>query len=79
VAPDCLGAEIAGPEDDEAGAASGLVNVFQQLGGTRGIAVLVIVSAALVAVALGVVLAVMRPQLAAGRAAVRQAAVAGGE
>jgi EmrB/QacA subfamily drug resistance transporter len=79
-------AAIAGVDNHDAGAASGLVNVFQQLGSTIGIGLLVTVfaaasegsgakalaegvpstiavSAALIAVALGVVLVVMRPQL----------------
>ncbi|HEX4730935.1 MAG TPA: MFS transporter [Solirubrobacterales bacterium] len=95
-------AGIAGVDNHDAGAASGLVNVFQQLGGTLGIALLVTVfaaaskgtgakalaegvpstitvSAALVAVALGVVLVVMRPSLAAAPTAVPQAAVQAGE
>jgi EmrB/QacA subfamily drug resistance transporter len=79
-------AAIAGVDNRDAGAASGLVNVFQQLGSTVGIGLLVTVfaaasegsgakalaegvpatitvSAALVAAALAVVLAVMRPAL----------------
>jgi EmrB/QacA subfamily drug resistance transporter len=79
-------AAIAGVEDRDAGAASGLVNVFQQLGSTLGIGLLVTVfaaasegsgaksltegvpstiavSAGLIALALAVVLAVMRPSL----------------
>jgi predicted MFS family arabinose efflux permease len=95
-------AGIAGVDNHDAGAASGLVNVFQQLGGTLGIALLVTVfaaaskgtgakalaegvpstitvSAALVAVALGVVLVVMRPSLAAAPTAVPQVAVPAGE
>jgi MFS family permease len=39
-------AGIAGVDDHDAGAASGLINVFQQLGGTLGIALLVTVFAA---------------------------------
>jgi EmrB/QacA subfamily drug resistance transporter len=77
-------AAIAGVDNHDAGAASGLVNVFQQLGSTIGIGLLVTVyaaasegsgakalaegvpstiavSAALIALALAVVLAVMRP------------------
>ena len=77
-------AAIAGVDNHDAGAASGLVNVFQQLGSTLGIGVLVTVfaaaskgaanpgrrradgtiavSAILIALALAVVLTVMRPQ-----------------
>jgi EmrB/QacA subfamily drug resistance transporter len=89
-------AAIAGVDNHDAGAASGLVNVFQQLGSTVGIGLLVTVyaaasegsgakalaegvpttiavSAGLVALALGVVLVVMRPQLAASRSPIPQA------
>jgi EmrB/QacA subfamily drug resistance transporter len=95
-------AAIAGVDNHDAGAASGLVNVFQQLGSTIGIGLLVTVyaaasegsgakalaegvpstiavSAALIALALAVVLAVMRPWLAPGRATVPGAAAPAGE
>jgi EmrB/QacA subfamily drug resistance transporter len=90
-------AAIAGVDHHDAGAASGLVNVFQQLGSTVGIGLLVTVfaaasegsgakalaegapttisvSAALIALALGVVLVVMRPQLGVSRSPITQAA-----
>jgi EmrB/QacA subfamily drug resistance transporter len=90
-------AAIAGVDHRDAGAASGLVNVFQQLGSTIGIGLLVTVyaaasegsgakalaegvpstitvSAVLIALALAVVLGVMRPRL--GRAAGRVPATA---
>jgi EmrB/QacA subfamily drug resistance transporter len=83
-------AAIAGVDNRDAGAASGLVNAFQQLGSTLGIGLLVTVfasasegsgvkaltegvpatitvSAILIALALGVVLALMRPSLFVGR------------
>jgi EmrB/QacA subfamily drug resistance transporter len=92
-------AGIAGVDNHDAGAASGLVNVFQQLGASLGIALLVTVfaaaskgagaaalaegvpstiavSATLVAVALGVVLVVMRPQLAPATTPLPDAAAA---
>jgi EmrB/QacA subfamily drug resistance transporter len=95
-------AAIAGVDNHDAGAASGLVNVFQQLGSTIGIGLLVTVfaaasegsgakalaegvpstiavSAALIAVALGVVLVVMRPQLAASPRPIHRAAAPAGE
>jgi EmrB/QacA subfamily drug resistance transporter len=95
-------AAIAGVDNHDAGAASGLVNVFQQLGSTLGIGLLVTVfaassegsgakglaegvpttiavSAALIAVALIVVLAVMRPQLGRAAAGVPAGAAAVGE
>jgi EmrB/QacA subfamily drug resistance transporter len=95
-------AAIAGVDNHDAGAASGLVNVFQQLGSTLGIGLLVTVfaaasegsgakalaegvpstiavSAALIAVALGVVLVVMRPQLAASPRPIHRAAAPAGE
>ncbi len=95
-------AAIAGVDNHDAGAASGLVNVFQQLGSTVGIGLLVTVyaaasegsgakalaegvpttiavSAGLVAAALGIVLVVMRPQLATSRSPIPQAAEPAGE
>jgi EmrB/QacA subfamily drug resistance transporter len=95
-------AAIAGVDNHDAGAASGLVNVFQQLGSTVGIGLLVTVyaaasegsgakalaegvpttiavSAGLVAAALAVVLVVMRPQLAASRSPIPQAAAPAAE
>jgi EmrB/QacA subfamily drug resistance transporter len=95
-------AAIAGVDHHDAGAASGLVNVFQQLGSTIGIGVLVTVfaaaskgsgaaalaegvpttiavSAGLVAAALAVVLAVMRPRLAPSRWPIPRSAVRAGE
>jgi EmrB/QacA subfamily drug resistance transporter len=95
-------AAIAGVDHRDAGAASGLVNAFQQLGSTIGIGLLVTVfaaasegsgarslaegvpntievSAALVAFALAVVLAVMRPRLRSSRSPTRPAAAAAGE
>jgi len=95
-------AAIAGVDHHDAGAASGLVNVFQQLGSTIGIGLLVtvyaaasegsgakalaegvpstiVVSAALIALALVVVLGVMRPRLGAIRTSIRPAAAAAGE
>jgi EmrB/QacA subfamily drug resistance transporter len=85
-------AAIAGVDHRDAGAASGLVNAFQQLGSTIGIGLLVtvyaaksegsgakalaegvpstiVVSSALIALALAVVLGVMRPRLAGARLA----------
>jgi EmrB/QacA subfamily drug resistance transporter len=94
-------AAIAGVENRDAGAASGLVNVFQQVGSSLGIGLLVTVfaaasdapggakalaegvpstiavSAALIALALAVVLTLMRPRRAASRTGFRRA-VAGG-
>jgi EmrB/QacA subfamily drug resistance transporter len=95
-------AAIAGVDHHDAGAASGLVNVFQQLGSTIGIGLLVTVyaaasegsgakalaegvpstitvSAALIALALAVVLGVMRPRLGASRTPIHPAAAAAGE
>jgi EmrB/QacA subfamily drug resistance transporter len=95
-------AAIAGVDARDAGAASGLVNAFQQLGSTIGIGLLVTVfaaasegsgakalaegvpstievSAALVALALAVVLGVMRPGLGSIRSRIRPAAAAAGE
>src|SRR5882757_4088757 len=95
-------AAIAGVDNRDAGAASGLVNAFQQLGSTIGIGLLVtvfaaasdgsgakalaegvpstiVVSAALIALALVVVLGVMRPRLGAIRTSIRPAAAAAGE
>jgi EmrB/QacA subfamily drug resistance transporter len=95
-------AAIAGVDHRDAGAASGLVNAFQQLGSTIGIGLLVtvyaaasegsgakalaegvpstiVVSAALIALALAVVLGVMRPRLGAIRTSIRPAAAAAGE
>ncbi len=95
-------AAIAGVDNHDAGAASGLVNVFQQLGSTIGIGVLVTVfaaasegsgaaalaegvpttiavSAGLVAAALAVVLAVMRPGLRVSRSPIPGRAAAAGE
>jgi EmrB/QacA subfamily drug resistance transporter len=95
-------AAIAGVDHRDAGAASGLVNAFQQLGSTIGIGLLVTVyaaasegsgakalaegvpttitvSAALVALALAVVLGVMRPRLRSSRSPIRPAAAAAGE
>ena len=95
-------AAIAGVDNHDAGAASGLVNVFQQLGSTIGIGLLVTVyaaasegsgakalaegvpstiavSAGLIAVALAVVLVVMRPGLVASRSPIPQAAAPAGE
>jgi EmrB/QacA subfamily drug resistance transporter len=95
-------AAIAGVDHHDAGAASGLVNVFQQLGSTLGIGLLVTVfaaasegsgakalaegvpstisvSAALLALALAVVLGVMRPRLALSRTRIHPAAAAAGE
>lgn len=94
-------AAMQGVDNHDAGAASGLVNVFQQLGSTIGIGALVTVfaaasegtgakaliegvpstiavSAGLIALALVVALALMRP-LTAGSAALPQAAVTAGE
>jgi fucose permease len=95
-------AAIAGVDHRDAGAASGLVNAFQQLGSTIGIGLLVTVfaaasdgsgakalaegvpstievSAALIALALIVVLGVMRPRLGASRSRIRLGAAAAGE
>jgi EmrB/QacA subfamily drug resistance transporter len=95
-------AAIAGVDHHDAGAASGLVNVFQQLGSTIGIGLLVTVyaaasegsgakalaegvpstitvSAALIALALAVVIGVMRPRLGASRTPIHPAAAAAGE
>jgi EmrB/QacA subfamily drug resistance transporter len=95
-------AAIAGVDHHDAGAASGLVNVFQQVGSSLGIGLLVTVfaassegtgakaltegvpstitvSAALIALALVVVLAVMRPGLVASRSRIRPAPAAAGE
>jgi EmrB/QacA subfamily drug resistance transporter len=95
-------AAIAGVDHHDAGAASGLVNVFQQLGSTIGIGLLVTVyaaasegsgakaltegvpstitvSAALIALALAVVIGVMRPRLGASRTQIHPAAAAAGE
>ncbi|HEY2480232.1 MAG TPA: MFS transporter [Solirubrobacterales bacterium] len=96
-------AAIAGVDHRDAGAASGLVNVFQQVGSSLGIGLLVtvfaaasdspggaqaltegvpttiVVSAALIAVALVVVLAVMRPRAAASPSPIPQGAAAAGE
>jgi EmrB/QacA subfamily drug resistance transporter len=95
-------AAIAGVDHHDAGAASGLVNVFQQLGSTIGIGLLVTVyasssegsgakalaegvpstitvSAALIALALAVVLGVMRPRLGASRTPIHPATAAVGE
>ncbi len=95
-------AAIAGVDHHDAGAASGLVNVFQQLGSTIGIGLLVTVyaaasegsgakalaegvpstitvSAALIALALAVVLGVMRPRFATSRTPIHPAAAAAGE
>jgi EmrB/QacA subfamily drug resistance transporter len=95
-------AAIAGVDNHDAGAASGLVNVFQQLGSTIGIGLLVTVyaaasegsgakalaegvpstiavSAALIALALAVVLVVMRPALGRSAAAVTAAAATAGD
>jgi EmrB/QacA subfamily drug resistance transporter len=94
-------AAMAGVDNHDAGAASGLVNVFQQLGSTLGIGLLVTVfaassegsgakalaegvpstiavSAALIALALAVVLGVMRPRFGrAGTPVPARAATAG--
>jgi len=95
-------AAIAGVDHRDAGAASGLVNVFQQLGSTIGIGLLVTVyaaasegsgakalaegvpstitvSAAMIALALAVVLGVMRPRFGASRSPIHPAAAAAGE
>jgi EmrB/QacA subfamily drug resistance transporter len=95
-------AAIAGVDHHDAGAASGLVNVFQQLGSTIGIGLLVTVyaavsegsgakalaegvpstitvSAALIALALAVVIGVMRPRFGASRSPIHPAAAAAGE
>jgi EmrB/QacA subfamily drug resistance transporter len=95
-------AAIAGVDHRDAGAASGLVNVFQQLGSTIGIGLLVTVfaaasegegakalaegvpstievSAALIALALVVVIGLMRPRLGLSRSRIRQTAAAAGE
>jgi EmrB/QacA subfamily drug resistance transporter len=95
-------AAIAGVDNRDAGAASGLVNAFQQLGSTIGIGLLVTVfaassegsgakalaegvpstievSAALIALALLVVLGVMRPRFRSSPTQIRQAAAAAGE
>jgi EmrB/QacA subfamily drug resistance transporter len=95
-------AAIAGVAHHDAGAASGLVNVFQQLGSTIGIGLLVTVyaaasegsgakalaegvpstitvSAALIALALAVVIGVMRPRLSTSRSPIHPAAAAAGE
>ena len=95
-------AAIAGVDHHDAGAASGLVNVFQQLGSTIGIGLLVTVyaaasegsgakalaegvpstitvSAALIALALAVVLGVMRPRFGASRSPIHPAAATAGE
>ena len=95
-------AAIAGVDHRDAGAASGLVNVFQQLGSTLGIGLLVTVfaaagegsgakaltegvpttievSAALIAAALVVVLAAMRPRLVPSRTRIHPAAAPAGE
>ena len=95
-------AAIAGVDHHDAGAASGLVNVFQQLGGTLGIGLLVTVfaaasegtgakalvegvpttitvSAALIALALGIALTVMRPRLRPSRSPIPQVAAPAGE
>jgi EmrB/QacA subfamily drug resistance transporter len=95
-------AAIQGVDNHDAGAASGLVNVFQQLGSTIGIGVLVTVfaaasegtgaqsliegvpttitvSAALIALALGIALTVMRPVPASSRSPIPQDAVPAGE
>jgi EmrB/QacA subfamily drug resistance transporter len=95
-------AAIAGVDHHDAGAASGLVNVFQQLGSTIGIGLLVTVyaaasegsgakalaegvpstitvSAALIALALAVVIGVMRPRLGASRTPIHPAAATAGE
>jgi EmrB/QacA subfamily drug resistance transporter len=92
-------AAIAGVDHRDAGAASGLVNVFQQLGSTIGIGLLVTVfaaasegegakalaegvpstievSAALIALALVVVLGLMRPRISFSRSPIRPAAAA---
>jgi EmrB/QacA subfamily drug resistance transporter len=95
-------AAIAGVDHRDAGAASGLVNAFQQLGSTIGIGLLVTVfaaasegsgakalaegvpstitvSAALIALALAVVLGVMRPRFGAGRSGLGAPAAAAGD
>jgi EmrB/QacA subfamily drug resistance transporter len=95
-------AAIAGVDHHDAGAASGLVNVFQQLGSTIGIGLLVTVfaaasegegakalaegvpstievSAALIALALVVVLGLMRPRIGLSRSLIRPAAAEAGE
>ncbi|HEY2056476.1 MAG TPA: MFS transporter [Solirubrobacterales bacterium] len=95
-------AAIAGVDNHDAGAASGLVNVFQQLGSTVGIGLLVTVfaaasegsgakalaegvpstiavSAALIALALVVVLTVMRPGLAGSSTPLPAGAATAGE
>lgn len=95
-------AAIAGVDNHDAGAASGLVNVFQQLGSTIGIGLLVTVyaaasegsgakalaegvpstitvSAALIALALAVVLGVMRPRFSPSRTRIHPTAAPAGE
>jgi len=95
-------AAIAGVDHHDAGAASGLVNVFQQLGSTIGIGLLVTVyaaasegsgakalaegvpstitvSAAMIALALAVVIGVMRPRFAASRSPIHPAAATAAE
>jgi EmrB/QacA subfamily drug resistance transporter len=95
-------AAIAGVDHHDAGAASGLVNVFQQVGSSLGIGLLVTVfaassagdgakalaegvpstievSAALIALALAVVLGVMRPGLGSIPSRIRPAPAAAGE